>query len=489
MAQASPLESVDEQRYFRLVESVFKSVEEAYLKNDENRKRIQLMKEFTRYMKLGGKVSYSIIKPEFANKIMEALEDKNMPYQAVPDNSGNMLFLVRDKDAQEMLELQKTYMLTSTDYAKELTIQKVLDLHRRHDFKNADVIKIQDPGMALIAQQKLYKAGVTFAKMEDKDGSATLVASPFSLYSKKGEDLNNFELLYAFEQSKGDKMFEGTDMLSLRIRQAQFDEEQLTSFAEKIKNNDDCVLAPAYGKVNAYIEHNILGTFLYEREGESDTWKSSEIRLNPSASVEDIKVALSAAEDKIDDAVPLRPSEFNRNNNPMNVKDLEMGQDPETGSMKYARPVRPRGKDNTFKYDKVANNELKPMLEAVNREATARVEAGLKDSLVYVKEDTLYNRKKEAIKEILAEKELPAVREFLESNTFGIDALQREEWLDNITAHYSDQHEGSRYECRMDKVKTSELAKKMEKMLSAGMEKSMELDLEEDRDMEINHIL
>lgn len=479
MPQASALESIDEEKYFRTLESIFNIAEDAYMKNDENKKRERLMKELTNHLKLGGKVSYAVVKPEFRDVIMESLEDQNVPYHCIPDVSGNMLFMVKDKHADELLEIQKTYMLTSTDYAKELTTEKMLELYGKHGAKEAEVLTFSNKDMALIAEQKLYKAGVTFAKLENEDGTVNLVASPYSMCSRRGDDLCNFELLYAFEQSKADDMFKDYGLYDLRVEQAKFDEEQLMDFASRIKRGESCIFAPACGEVHTYIESDITGIHLYERAGKG--WSSTELHINPEASVEDIKVALSKAADKIDDAVPLKQSEFRRD---ANFKNNDKGREE---AEKAGRPVRPAAKEGSKAkaIERDANQELKPMLEAVNAEATNRLNAMYQEKRIPSGKG--YEQKKAIIADILEKKELPVIREFLAGNGSTAKMEMRKEWYDNITEHFNNTHEHSDLECRIDKVKLPALAKRMEKMLTKAIAKDAEPDLSPEDDKDIRH--
>lgn len=460
----SALESINEQQYIHMVEAVFDTVEQMYLRNDENKVREKLMNELRKHLQSGGKVSYALVQQQFSHAIRNALEEQVIPYTCVPDAMGNMLFLTRDQDADKLMEIQKTYILTSTDYAKELTPQRMINLYSKLDMRSADVLTFSDREMAMIAEQKLFRAGITFARTENEDSSTSMIISPFSLYSPKGEDLSNFELLHAFEQSKADEMFEDIDLLKLRFEQAKHDNKQLEDFAKKIKNGESCVLAPAYGQVNAYIESSAVGTYLFERAG--NEWKSHIIQIDPDADIVSIKAAISKPADKIDDANSLYKGSFDRNNN---CKDIEEARE-------KGRSIRPLGNAKTKHIDSIANNEVKPMLDAINREATRQLNALI--SSKYMPDSEAYESKKKIITSILTKKELPEIRDFLENGTAVLDREKRLKWYSNIEDHFNNTHEKSRYECRMDRTSLKNLAQQIE--ISRGAAMSQEKGMEQD---------
>ena len=471
---ATPLESINEKQYMDMVQLPFKILEEIYLKDDDNRKKAKLMNQLRDHIKVGGKVSYNTIPQQYVYAVTTALEDQNIPYITVPDAKGNMLAVVREEDSEKLLEIQKTFMLTSTDYAKELTTQNVLDLYKVHGYKEVDTLSFANKEMAMVAEKKLYGAGITFAKTEDKDGVTKLILSPFSKFSVDGNDLCNFELLHAFEQSKAGNMFKekGVDLLGLRFEQAKWDQDQMNEFVSHVKAGDSYVFAPGHGKVNAYIESTNMGVALMERDNKIEGgWRRTSISISPDASEREIEIALSKAASKINDAIPMPVSNFDR--------EVQLSKKDITDKDK----LRPDGGEGLIKRIELASNQdLKPMLAAINAEATKKM-----NNLVgteYMSQQAAYKKKKEIISDIIAKRELSEIQDFLNSNANSLSQADRKEWLNNIEKHFvNTQEKDNPYECVMGRESRSslsnELSKTLTKVLSPDKSQEAEQDLDE----------
>lgn len=461
MAGASPLESISEKEYLKVLEMPLKALEDMYLKNDDNKKKMKLMNALRNHVKVGGKVSYNIISKEYANSITESLENQNIPYAAVPDASGNTMFLVRDVDSQKFLEIQQSFALTSTDYAKELTPQNVLNLYKKHKIKNVDTLDFNSKEMAAVAEKKLYNAGVTFAKMEGEDGKTTLIISPFSKFSTGGDDLCNFELMHAFEQSKADDLFKDKgDLMGLRFKQATWDAEQMENFAKHVQNGENYVFAPAFGNVSSYIECNNLGVSLMERDNKIEGgWKKTPIDISKDASLREIEIALSKASANIRNAIPVQEKNFDRDHNPSKKDFTENDKNVENNL------VRPEGEGKVKQLETAGNTNVKPMLEAINLEATKQINSLFSAS--YMTQQEAYEKKKEIIVQIMDRKELPEIQDFLNSNANGLSQKDREEWYGNIKDHFVNPNEkGNPYECALGKTSVKDMSAQIAKQLT-----------------------
>lgn len=472
MAGPSPLESMDDKRYFEMIQKMFELLENAYLKNDDNKHRTKLMEDLRKHIKLGGKIAYNVLPNQYSSQIMTALEEQKIPYANFPDANGNMMFIVKETDSEKFLDIQKTFTQISTDYAKELTPQNVLNLYQKHNIKNVDTLTFNNKEMAAVAEKKLYGAGVTFAKVEE-NGTTTMILSPFSKYSSDGNDISNFELLHAFEQSKADPLIKDkADLIGLRFKQATWDAEQMTKFATHVKNGDNYVFAPLHGNVSSYIECSNLGVNLVEKSSSAEGgWKTTPILISKDASVRDIEIVLSKAASNIMNAAPVPASKFDRDKNPTRNDLLEKNPD----------ILRPEGQQMEAKLEKIGNQDIKPMLEAINAEATKYVNSLY--TTEYITQETAYQKKKEFIANILNKRELPEIQKFLNSNAGGFSVKEREQWYSNIEKHFLDtQEKENQYECCVGKENVKSLTNKLAKILGVEVEKPKSKEAEPEYD-------
>lgn len=455
----------DEQQFIQSIEKLFSVVEEAYLKDDENHKRIMLMNKLRDHINMGGKIAYNLVPADFRDKVIQSLEDQNIPYMAAPDGKGNVMVVVRDKDKDKLLEIQQDFEFLSTDYIKELTPQNMLMLYKAHGIKDVDSLTFNNREMAEVAKQKLYQAGVTFAELQKED-EVELIISPMSKFGRKGDDLAYFELYHSFEQSKADKMFAGgkmqgncTEFLQTRFMQASYDKEQLTKFAQRVVNGQTGVLCSSKGSQNVCIECNQMGVFVLTRsETSSDgkySWKSTKLDIGEDASVKDVEALLSKYADRVRDMTITTRDNFDH------FKDLVL-----SGNEVFLQGCSKRPKNNAVSktaegFCSVASYDIDPMLKAINKEATRRTLAKIGDKIV--PQNTAYQMKKEAIENILHAKDLPEIQEFLNGNDKKMPHAQRAEWYSNIVDHFSNTHEDTEYSCDVIKTKFKDIVNRVSK--------------------------
>lgn len=452
----------DEQEYIEMIKRLFGAIEQAYLKNDEDQKKMKMLDTMRRHALMGGHFAYNSVPKQFAKNISMALEHENIPYVMTPDERGDMMFVLKDKDASKFYEIQKSFYQMSTDYAKELTPETILALYKTQGIKEVDTLAFENKDMAQIAMQKLYQSGVTFASKEEGD-KTTLYISPMSMYSELGGDLNNFELLHAFEQAKADDVLmkampEGSEsLLDLRFKQDAYDRQKIMQFSQALKAGGGVVLCNGKGSQSTYIQVDDKRN-VRVMELKNNVWTSTRLNIDPKADAKDIAVIISKYAEKIKnmDVVPLQ----NFNNWKM-MDEVPEGNRNHYGNRPTASMVKEMGKLSQANLVQ-ESKELEMVLGAINREATKRVNARIGDKIV--PQADAYNMKKQAIKSIMREKELPEIKHFLKvESRSGISNETKKKWFDNILSHYENSHEAGVYECRLDKVNVKELEREISK--------------------------
>lgn len=446
------LDNINTAPYSQLIEKIFDFVEKSYFKNsDEEKKLLSIMRK---HLDMGGEAAYNSVPKEFAGEIREMLINQKIPFAVLPNATGDVMFIVRAQDGQRFLEMQQDVMTASTQYAKELTANAMIKQYERSGQGKAEMLTITDKDMAFVAKQKLEKSGITFASVENPDGSTSFVVSPHARFNRSGNDLVNFELLHAFEQSKADESIASkSEIFDVRVKQAQFDDDRLTEFAKGIQTGGRYVFAPAYGKCNCYIETKGGEVSLFERKliDGAETWVENPLKIDPSASLKDIKIALSYPTRNISFADCISANRFDRNNNCSSREEAE--------SIDFGRKVRPIVKKGTpsYNYDYVAQYEIKPMIDAINETATKLTNNT--PGIEMKTQEELYDIKKQHIQEIIEAKQHPQIQEFLNSERY-LSKEEKEQWFNKITEHFTNTNErGDKYACIVEKPRLNVLKK------------------------------
>lgn len=228
---------VDGQEQYQLLKSLLD-----FLENLMNRRHEE---EYARNLKVlashvqgGGQLSYSLVKGKYAAEIERRLKQEQIPYFPMPDESGNVAFMVKDTDKERVFQIEQSIFALSTDYWKEIQTNEMINIiqnDRSLRREKIPVLTFQDEDMRSIASQRLYNNHIVSAY----NGEVTVV-HPSSLFGRSG-DLVDVELDMAFETAKRDGVrFEGksVDMLTVRKQQAQYDKNQIFRFVEAYQNRE-----------------------------------------------------------------------------------------------------------------------------------------------------------------------------------------------------------------------------------------------------------
>ena len=478
----------DEQQYIALMKKFFDTIEKAYLNNNEDRKRMKMLDELRLHTKVGGNLAYNAVPREFAKNVSMILDKEDIPYVMTPSDKGDMMFILRDKDASQFLEIQKTFYQMSTDYAKELTPQTIIDLHKTQGHREVDMLTFRDKNMANIAMQKLYQSGITFASRDIGD-EVQVYISPMSKFSEKGEDLNNFELMHAFEQAKADDLLTKVlpkgekSLLELRFKQADQDKREIEALYRSLEFGGS-VMCCESGNQTLYLETKDGGVFVNEKQ--NGVWHEKKLDINPKCSLEEFSAVISKYTEQIKNMGVVYKEQFEKYDQ-MNNIDPKMAATGVFNKREKASLVKEPGglsQANLLAESK----DLERVLNAINREGTKRANARIGDKIV--SQDKAYEIKKKAIIEIMDEKSLPEIKHYLTTEgRSGVSLDMKEKWLDNVFEHYKNPNEKGKFECVVGHIKTKELQAELRKEADIKREKEEEKlrnkENEKDKDLEL----
>ena len=79
------------QQFLNIIDSITKTLEDIYLKDDEAKKKMMLLNALRLHVAHGGKTAYSLVPQKFAKEIETLLYNQNIPCLCCPDNKGNGL--------------------------------------------------------------------------------------------------------------------------------------------------------------------------------------------------------------------------------------------------------------------------------------------------------------------------------------------------------------------------------------------------------------
>lgn len=472
------VDNINERQTIEAFEQVLKAIEDAYLNNKNlNHKREKCLQALRKHMQMEGDVVYTTIPRDIMNDVQQELEDRGLAHVILPGQNGEGGLLIGKKEDRELLEeIELKYKQMSTNYVKELTASNILDNYivskdKSELNKKVDVLEIKDPNMAMIAEKRLHGASIVFAKMKGEDGSTKFLLARNTKYNDKGKDLNTFELYHAFEQAKAEIYIDGKRTLfDVKKDQHQWDKDQLNNFANAYLDNKQKNYVLVGENTNKYLEYdaNEKEIFLYERDSKDPSgWsKTKAIKIAENATAEEVSVVLSKyAEDmhgafckKLDGDFKVPFDDFKNRKKSLNELFL-------ASKNKPARPIN----ENT----EYLTEDIKDMLDKVNRKASEETYAHFLGRTATAEEK--YKFKKTTIKEILKNKDLEVIKDFLKVN----DGYNRRKIYMDIVTHYNNESERENpLECVISKdtVKNLkiELANQMQREYSKNKEKSEE---------------
>jgi hypothetical protein len=443
---------VDGSEQFKIIEEILQYLEAKSLRKDDT-KRGKLMRALADYLNIPGTTAvYHVVPGKFAEEVEEKLQDGNIPYSIIPTQNGDYLFVVGGNNKEEFLQIQNDVFSLSTDMSRQSTAVELANICKRNQEKRMVKLSFEDSGMMLIAQQKAYECGIVCG-MIDKDGvkgekGGDIYVSPGSLFNENGMDLAYFELQMALTQSY-DSGFkapvdgkaahsDGPSLLDIRLDAAVYDEDQIRSFAQAIKNGKDMVLCDAeLGKNGSYMEYKNGVVMVHDRIAGGEH-PSKALDISSNASISDIEATITKFAGDIYNKAAVPP------------EAAEHGAVDMTKDKRRPRPSAQKAEDILLQ--DMANGELADALKEVSKAASLQVKNA--EKYQQMSPEQRYFLKKQKMSEIIYQAvqeqgDANLLKAFLSRSSLGTKE-QRVNLVRNIDLHLMDTAEDDARECKVD---------------------------------------
>lgn len=479
----------DEQALSDLTQALLNDIKNL-LEHHWSTKKDRLLNEMYEYIKGGGDCSFKYVPKQFAEKIEQALQDKDIPYHTIYGADGDVAFLVREKDKYKLLNIQKEVFMTSTDYFAETKASSILQTSKNYSNNEKNKIirlSFEDEQTFKYIKQQLYNNNIVsgaldFSDTEKKyknedtgielDVKGQIYVSSEDYFNETGSDISKVELEYAtfqaFENSTNPDYKKYHENKNKKI---EYDDKQLKEFARLAKKGERAILGDITKQSGCYLEaiDNEIA-FVAHVNG---SWKTFEITPVKSMDLQDIITICSKHAQEIanmktysehDKETVIITDEtgnpiMDENENPKtqtiqknNYKDWKDSKDTKiTEADEIEQLIRKAGREQDFDLNaKVKSDfiEITTMLQKINKQASYLVEREHKDASSSEK----YSIRQEYIESTLKNPDNEFVKMFMDNPNISLSTKQKEELLANILVHYQNKHEKTKSELILDEL-------------------------------------
>lgn len=262
-----------------------------------------LAKRLQKELGPGNRECYHTVPREFADDVRKMLVQSDISFTFTPTpgidgKPGEILFLVGEKNEDDLYDILSTVMSRSTAFARQNTAERLVNNAIRSNEEKVVSLTFEDRGMAYIAQQELYDNRIVCALSDLPDGRVEILIDNNALTRSSGKDLVGMELRQAMYQSSGDF---NRGALDLKKAQAIYDHDTVLEFAKAIKEGKSCVLgnaeklsdAPYLTCKNGEVQYH-ANALVKEKDGkERMQYTEFNIKIEENASVGDIMATIS----------------------------------------------------------------------------------------------------------------------------------------------------------------------------------------------------
>lgn len=479
----------DEQALSDLAQALLNDIKNL-LEHHWSTKKDRLLNEMYEYIKGGGDCSFKYVPKQFAGKIEQALQDKDIPYHTIYGADGDVAFLVKEKDKYKLLNIQKEVFMTSTDYFAETKASSILQTSK--NYSNSEKNKIirlsfEDEQTFKYIKQQLYNNNIVsgaldFSNAEKKyknedtgielNVKGQIYVSSEDYFNETGSDISKVELEYAtfqaFENSTNPDYKKYHENKNKKI---EYDDKQLKEFARLAKKGERAILGDITKQSGCYLEaiDNEIA-FVAHVNG---SWKTFEITPVKSMDLQDIITICSKHAQEIanmktysehDKETIIITDEtgnpiMDENENPKtqtiqknNYKDWKDSKDTKiTDADEIEQLIKEAGREQDFDLNaKVKSDfiEITTMLQKINKQASYLVEREHKDASSSEK----YSIRQEYIESTLKNPDNEFIKMFMDNQNISLSTKQKEELLANILVHYQNKHEKTKSELILDEL-------------------------------------
>lgn len=479
----------DEQALSDLTQALLNDLKNL-LEHHLSTKKDRLLNEMYEYIKGGGDCSFKYVPKQFAGKIEQALQDKDIPYHTIYGADGDVAFLVKEKDKYKLLNIQKEVFMTSTDYFAETKASSILQTSKNYSNNEKNKIirlSFEDEQTFKYIKQQLYNNNIVSGALDfsnagkkyknedtgiELDVKGQIYVSSEDYFNETGSDISKVELEYAtfqaFENSTNPDYKKYHENKNKKI---EYDDKQLKEFARLAKKGERAILGDITKQSGCYLEaiDNEIA-FVAHVNG---SWKTFETTPVKFMDLQDIITICSKHAQEIANMKTYSEHDketviiTDENGNPI----MDENENPETQTIQknnykdwkdnrgkiitdadeIEQLIKEAGREQDFDLNaKVKSDfiEITTMLQKINKQASYLVEREHKDASSSEK----YSIRQEYIELTLKNPDNEFVKMFMDNPNISLSIKQKEELLANILVHYQNKHEKTKSELILDEL-------------------------------------
>jgi hypothetical protein len=165
MGQINGYVTADPDGIQKLIQDILDKMEEMLPKKQDP--RAKLARALADYVSGNGQAEYKLVPEKFVKDFETRLIAGNIPFITVPDDRGNMGFIVRDKDRDKFWEIQEDIFSLSTDYYAQNTLSKMVETAKRSKETEVVTLSFDDFDMFNNAKDILNAQNIVYADAEN----------------------------------------------------------------------------------------------------------------------------------------------------------------------------------------------------------------------------------------------------------------------------------------------------------------------------------
>jgi hypothetical protein len=426
MGQINGYVTADPDGIQKLIQDILDKMEEMLPKKQDP--RAKLARALADYVSGNGQAEYKLVPEKFVKDFETRLIAGNIPFITVPDDRGNMGFIVRDKDRDKFWEIQEDIFSLSTDYYAQNTLSKMVETAKRSKETEVVTLSFDDFDMFNNAKDILNAQNIVYADAENHnpeyDMNGYAIISKDTLFRENGKDLCCAEMHYAMLQMGMDDKYKDILNFDAEKENKNIKQAQIQEFVRHVKAGGNAVLLnPDVDKETHRFKNK---PFLICEEGRIYMdGKQLDISESSTAEIETMISAKIADKKRI---VFLDRYDYEHTQN-----------ENEESAKKYIKKAL---EDAPYKPTK--NTDLKIdlgiLINGVSKEASdiIRLNGEGKNKM------KAYKKKHEYMANLLRSPDDVHVKEFLEKNNVSMDLLE------DLADHFANTNEKGKYEIEVN---------------------------------------
>lgn len=221
-----------------------------------------------------GSLLCNSIPAKYAKEFEDEMKDAHIPFIAFPTADGGISYICRDCDEDKFMELQRNVLSQDTQYAKETTVEYLLDYANRRDkdiaYMSFDTKEERDAFF-----NKAYNDGYGFVPAEEfRDGKYYVYTAHEALFN---EGIKT-DIATAILEMNADNAGPEARMKDAQLKAERF---QMERIMERMRSGEEFALVDAYRQHGKYalIKDNTIAVYAYNKETDTYEQEKKAIKL------------------------------------------------------------------------------------------------------------------------------------------------------------------------------------------------------------------